>query len=179
MVSATVALIEALYRDAVISEIVDRHHLPRRPAGGDIAARFPDSVALTAALLRDLYADAGCSSAHIELLTGLPQRSCARRYYARPAAAPPAPSSVGSTSPASPCRVAVNGADPSTRWADRRGVGCRPDYRMSSDGSAPTVGAGPEPGESGPLREQNSVDAGPLTSPRHENGGLQVAAPIR
>lgn len=73
VVSATVALIEALYRDSAISEIVDRHHLPRRPAGGDIATRFPDPIPLSAALLRDLYAEAGCSSVHIELLTGHPQ----------------------------------------------------------------------------------------------------------
>lgn len=83
VVSATVVLIEALYRDSVISEILDRHHLPRRPAGGDIATRFPDPVPLTAALLRDLYAEAGCSSVHIELLTGHPQavvRPALRRH---------------------------------------------------------------------------------------------------
>jgi hypothetical protein len=35
-----------------------------------IAIRFPEPVALTQELVRDLYQQAGCSSTHIELLTG-------------------------------------------------------------------------------------------------------------
>lgn len=72
-VTATVALIESLYRDEEIREVLDRHAVPRRPAGGDIAARFPDPVPMTAQLLDELYHGAGCSSGQIELLTGQPQ----------------------------------------------------------------------------------------------------------
>jgi hypothetical protein len=72
-VTAAVALIDGLYRDDQISEVLDRHAVPRRPAGGDIAVRFPDPVPLTAQLLDELYHDAGCSSGQIELLTGQPQ----------------------------------------------------------------------------------------------------------
>jgi hypothetical protein len=72
-VTAAVALIDSLYRDDQISEVLDRHAVPRRPAGGDIAVRFPDPVPLTAELLDELYHGAGCSSSQIELLTGQPQ----------------------------------------------------------------------------------------------------------
>ena len=72
-VTAAVALIDSLYRDEQISEVLDRHAVPRRPAGGDIAVRFPDPVPLTAELLDELYHGAGCSSSQIELLTGQPQ----------------------------------------------------------------------------------------------------------
>ena len=72
-VTAAVALIDGLYRDHQIGEVLDRHAVPRRPAGGDIAVRFPDPVPLTAQLLDELYHGAGCSSGQIELLTGQPQ----------------------------------------------------------------------------------------------------------
>ena len=72
-VTAAVAVIDSLYRDEQISEVLDRHAVPRRPAGGDIAVRFPDPVTLTAELLDELYHGAGCSSSQIELLTGQPQ----------------------------------------------------------------------------------------------------------
>jgi hypothetical protein len=72
-VTAAVAVIDSLYRDEQISEVLDRHAVQRRPAGGDIAVRFPDPVPLTPQLLGELYTDAGCSSSQIELLTGHPQ----------------------------------------------------------------------------------------------------------
>ena len=72
-VTAAVALIDSLYRDEQIGEVLDRHAVPRRPAGGDIAVRFPDPVPMTAQLLDELYNGAGCSSCQIELLTGQPQ----------------------------------------------------------------------------------------------------------
>jgi hypothetical protein len=72
-VTAAVALIDSLYRDEQIGEVLDRHAVPRRPAGGDIAVRFPDPAPLTAQLLDELYNGAGCSSTQIELLTGQPQ----------------------------------------------------------------------------------------------------------
>ena len=72
-VTAAVAVIDGLYRDDQISEVLERHAVPRRPAGGDIAVRFPEPVPLTAQLLDELYNEAGCSSTQIELLTGQPQ----------------------------------------------------------------------------------------------------------
>jgi transposase len=72
-VTATVAVIDSLYRDEQISRVLDRHDVPRRPAGGDIAVRFPEPVPLTASLLEELYHGAGCSTGQIELLTGQPQ----------------------------------------------------------------------------------------------------------
>ncbi|HEY5149380.1 MAG TPA: helix-turn-helix domain-containing protein, partial [Mycobacterium sp.] len=72
-VTAAVAVIDGLYRDEQISEVLDRHAVPRRPAGGNIAVRFPDPVPLIPQLLDELYHVAGCSSSQIELLTGQPQ----------------------------------------------------------------------------------------------------------
>jgi len=70
---ATVALIDSLYRDEQISQVLDRHAVPRRPAGGAIAVRFPEPVPITAQLLDEFYHGAGCSTGQIELLTGQPQ----------------------------------------------------------------------------------------------------------
>ena len=72
-VSATVELIDGLYADEEIAAVLDRHQVPRRPAGGGIAERFPEPVPLTPGLLADLYTRAGCSSPQIEVLTGQPQ----------------------------------------------------------------------------------------------------------
>jgi transposase len=73
-VSATVALIEALYADVQIQQALTKHGIAARPAVGDIADRFPDDpVPLTRELLEDLYVEAGCSSNQIELLTGQSQ----------------------------------------------------------------------------------------------------------
>ena len=72
-VSATVALIDALYSDDQVTHALTRHGITPQPAGGDIADRFPEPVPLTRDLLRDLYVDVGCSSGQIELLTGQSQ----------------------------------------------------------------------------------------------------------
>lgn len=72
-VTSTVAVIDSLYRDEQVSEVLDRHAVPRRPPGGGIAVRFPEPVPLTAQLLDELYHGAGCSSSQIELLTGQSQ----------------------------------------------------------------------------------------------------------
>ena len=70
---SAVAVIDGLYQDQQISQVLDRHAVPRRPAGGDIAVRFPQPIPLTAQLLEELYHGAGCSSPQIELLTGQAQ----------------------------------------------------------------------------------------------------------
>ena len=53
-VSAAFALIDSLYRDEQIRDVLDRHATPRRRAGGDVAVRFPDPVLLTAQLHAEL-----------------------------------------------------------------------------------------------------------------------------
>ena len=70
LVPADVRLIEDLYADDLVRTVLDRHRLPRRAPIGGIAIRFPEPVALSQELVRDLYQQAGCSSTHIELLTG-------------------------------------------------------------------------------------------------------------
>ena len=70
LVPADVLLIEDLYADDLVRTVLDGHRLPRRAPTGGRALRFPEPVALTQELVRDLYQQAGCSSTHIELLTG-------------------------------------------------------------------------------------------------------------
>lgn len=78
LVPADVRLIEDLYADEAVAAVLERHHIPRRGPTGGIAARFPVPVALTAELVRALYVDAGCSSTHVELLTGQPATTVVR-----------------------------------------------------------------------------------------------------
>ena len=79
LVPADVRLIEDLYADDLVRTVLDRHRLPRRAPTGGIAIRFPEPVALTQELVRDLYQQAGCSSTHIELLTGQAAATVRRR----------------------------------------------------------------------------------------------------
>ncbi len=72
IVSATIRLINGLYHDELVTAVLDKYDVPRRPPIGDIAERFPVPVPLTAGLLTDLYVEAGCSTPQIELLTGQP-----------------------------------------------------------------------------------------------------------
>ncbi len=74
-------LLDALYDDPEISQVLDRHHIPRRRATGHIAERFPDPVPLSRVLLTELYAQAGCSSPQIELLTGQSQGVIRQRLH--------------------------------------------------------------------------------------------------
>lgn len=67
-----VAVIDALYADRQVAEILDRHRVPRRPMPGTLAARFSRPVPLTEPLLRELYCGCGLSAGHIEMLTGQP-----------------------------------------------------------------------------------------------------------
>lgn len=70
IIPAEVRLIETLYSDDEVREVLERHGVPRRPPIGGIAVRFPVPVPLTPSLLVDLYETAGCSTPQIELLTG-------------------------------------------------------------------------------------------------------------
>lgn len=67
-------LIAALYADRQVSTALRRHQVPRRPQPGPIATRFPTAIALTKALLVELYEGVGLSARQIELLTGQPHQ---------------------------------------------------------------------------------------------------------
>jgi hypothetical protein len=67
-----IELVEALYADPLITAVLNARDIPRVPPGGPLWQRFPDSVPLTAPLVKDLYWGCGAGLAHIELLTGQP-----------------------------------------------------------------------------------------------------------
>lgn len=73
-----IELVEALYADPLVRRALERHRIPRVPAGGPIWQRFPRPVPLTGELLGDLYVGCGLGSHHIELLTGQPSATVRR-----------------------------------------------------------------------------------------------------
>lgn len=77
--SYDILLIEALYDDPGIAEVLARHHIAIVREPGPIWSRFPKAIELTEPILRDLYLGCGVSSFHIELLTGAPAATIFRR----------------------------------------------------------------------------------------------------
>lgn len=78
-----IELIDALYTDSIVSEVLQRHGIQRIPASvGRLRERFPKPVPLSSALLTDLYLEAGAATAHIELLTGQPVSTVRRQLRA-------------------------------------------------------------------------------------------------
>ena len=67
-----IELIQALYADTMVSEVLERHGVPRVPLSGPIWQRFPVPHRLTAELATELYSGCGLGLHHIELLTGQP-----------------------------------------------------------------------------------------------------------
>jgi hypothetical protein len=65
-----IELVAALYADPLIAAVLTGHGLPRVPAGGSLADRFPRPLPLTTPLVKDLYWACGTGLNHIELLTG-------------------------------------------------------------------------------------------------------------
>jgi len=66
-------LLAALYADAEVGRVLERHGVPVRAlAGRPPWPRFPAPPSLTAGLVGDLYEGCGLSLHHIELLTGRP-----------------------------------------------------------------------------------------------------------
>lgn len=74
-----VELVNALYADGLVSQLLRKHSIPKRPPGRPILERFPQPVELGAQALKDLYLRAGLSGDHIELLTGHPRLRIRRR----------------------------------------------------------------------------------------------------
>lgn len=75
-------LLDALYDDPQVCRTLRQHHVPEVRSGGPLADRFPRPLRLTDELLRALYTDCGVSARHVELLTGIPQATIARRLRA-------------------------------------------------------------------------------------------------
>ena len=67
-----IELVQALYADPLITDVLDARDIPRVPPGAPLWQRFPDPVPLTVPLVKDLYWGCGAGLAHIELLTGRP-----------------------------------------------------------------------------------------------------------
>jgi hypothetical protein len=79
---AEIELIDALYDDEQVARTLARHAVPVRPAGTRLWERLPRPIPLTPSLLEDLYHGCGISIAQIELLTGQPAATIARRLRA-------------------------------------------------------------------------------------------------
>ena len=67
-----VELLSALYADAEVRQVLDRHGVPVASLTGPAWKRFPAPQPLTAGLVSDLYEGCGLSLHHIELLIGRP-----------------------------------------------------------------------------------------------------------
>jgi hypothetical protein len=65
-------LLQALYDDDQVTDLLARHRIPVRAQPGPIASRFPTPTPLSSGLLYDAYLELGLSARHIELLTGQP-----------------------------------------------------------------------------------------------------------
>ncbi len=67
-----IELINALYGDPLVAAALRRYGIPCTRAAGHIYTRFPNPIALTTPLVKDLYWACGIGLSHIELLTGQP-----------------------------------------------------------------------------------------------------------
>jgi hypothetical protein len=67
-----IRLVQALYADPLIADVLDARDIARVPPGAPLWQRFPDPVPLTVPLVKDLYWGCGAALTHIELLTGQP-----------------------------------------------------------------------------------------------------------
>lgn len=77
-----IELVEALYADPIVAGILAAHSIPPVPPGGTIFERFPRPLQVEDTVLCELYVEAGVSTRHIELLTGLPTTVVNRRLHA-------------------------------------------------------------------------------------------------
>jgi hypothetical protein len=75
---AEIELVDALYADPLVRQVLARHGVAPRPAGGPIWLRFPVPVPLSPELAAELYVQCGLAVRHIELLTGQPSQTVLR-----------------------------------------------------------------------------------------------------
>lgn len=80
--TATVELIDALYRDPDVRRTLRTNHVRIVRSPGPLWQRFPEPAPLTPALVRALYVDCGLSSFQIELITGQPSITVLRKLAA-------------------------------------------------------------------------------------------------
>ena len=73
-----IELIQALYADSMVSDVLTRHGMPKVPLPGPIWRRFPEPQRLTAELATELYSGCGLGLHHIELITGQPAGTVSR-----------------------------------------------------------------------------------------------------
>lgn len=74
-----IRLLDALYDEPAVREVLRRHGVPVRRTHGALWERFPVPVPLTPTLLEDLYVGHGLSARQVELLTGQPSETVRRR----------------------------------------------------------------------------------------------------
>lgn len=67
-----IELLNELYADPEVLDLLRRHRIVRRPRPGTLVERFPRPATITTELLRGAYVELGLSARHIELLTGQP-----------------------------------------------------------------------------------------------------------
>ncbi len=77
--ATAIHLIDALYGDRQIMEVLRENNVPIVWQVGPIWRRFPKQVELTRVLLTELYLECGVSCFHIELLTGVAAPTVVRR----------------------------------------------------------------------------------------------------
>ena len=65
-----VVLLDALYADATVTAVLDRHGIERQPQAGSLRERWPDPAPVSQEALQELYVTVGLSVNHISLLTG-------------------------------------------------------------------------------------------------------------
>ena len=74
-----IRLIDALYDDPDVADVLRRHQVPVVRAFGPLWERFPAPAPLTPQLLRELYMECGLSAFQIELVTGQPSTTVRRK----------------------------------------------------------------------------------------------------
>ena len=77
-----ILLIDALYDDPDVTDVLCRHRVPAARAYGPLWERFPAPAPLTPELLRELYLGCGLSAFQIELVTGQPSATVRRKLIA-------------------------------------------------------------------------------------------------
>jgi len=72
-----IELLEALYADAAVRAVLERHGVSIAPLSGPSWQRFPVVSSLTAGLVAELHSGCGLAPPPIELLTGRPAATVA------------------------------------------------------------------------------------------------------
>ena len=85
-----IELIDVLYADPLVRQVLSRHGIAPRPAGGPVWQRFPVPVDVGPELARELYIACGLGLRHIELVSGQPAETVRALLHAQGIALRPA-----------------------------------------------------------------------------------------